>query len=498
MGTREDIRGIRIVNVTKRGKDPAFSSIGDKLQCLSPDGFVAIDTEFSGLGTDEKVKDDNLEVRYAALRRLADTRAIFSVGISIFNPVPLDEEMKDATSNEDVEGSEKDDVLLQRANANGSDSPPSSDGSSRGDKRFVYEVATYDLLMRCEDEFELNANSGSFLVGHGFDFNHMFRSGIAYERASTEKLDKASDAANKGGVSWRWGKWPKGLLWRIGRQAVPLIVHNGLYDLVFLYAAFQGPLPPTLNEFISCLLECMPAGYWDTKVLAGNAQEKASYLGYLFAKGVLNGQVGVRNCTGLPPDSITNPKEDPVPSIVSRELCALFSFRGFCHRGAGCEFSHDPFDVVQEEIEGKAAKDKKEAYKRHSVQSKNLKRIKKGKQDETSKLSKKRRKKLLEGVATAVSNGAVGRASSEEALDRDGASTKPQQSDVPQVGQAHSAGWDAFCTGLVFATYRASLPTAILNKERNRIALTLKLSSLLLCKSQFAALDEVRPGENVK
>lgn len=471
MGSREDVKGIRIAKVTAKGKEAAFSSLGEKLKQLSPDGFVAIDAEFSGLGNEKDVKDDNLEVRYAALRRLADTRAIFSVGISIFNPVrTVDTQMTEQNQNEAVEPSRQP-VLHTSTSA---EKPPEN-------SKMNYEVSTFDLLMKCKDEFQMSSNAGEFLVEHSFDFNEMFRKGIPYSRASTEAISE-EEAKFQG--PFHWGKWPRGLLWRIGRHGVPLIVHNGLFDLVFLYAAFQGPLPPTLSKFISNLLDCIPAGYCDTKVLASAAQENSSFLGYLFAKAVMGGQVGIQNSSGIPDDSVVNPVELPTSVRIGEELCALFAFKGFCHRGPHCEFAHDPFLIVQEEKEGKSAKDKREAQKRYAAQVKVWKKLRDASKQDFNKLSKKKRKKMQQIMTPQASaeglNNCV--ADSQET---------PKASPQSDEGQAHSAGWDAFCTGLSYAGYRMSLPPGKLNKERNRIAIPMKLSSLYLSRSQFAELDKV-------
>ena len=46
----------------------------------------------------------------------------------------------------------------------------------------------------------------------------------------------------------------------------PLIGHNCLYDLLFMFHAFEGPLPPTLPEFKAALTKRLPE-VWDTKQL---------------------------------------------------------------------------------------------------------------------------------------------------------------------------------------------------------------------------------------
>ena len=38
------------------------------------------------------------------------------------------------------------------------------------------------------------------------------------------------------------------------------MLHNGAYDLLFAYAAFEGPLPPTLRAWCAALRGLFPAG----------------------------------------------------------------------------------------------------------------------------------------------------------------------------------------------------------------------------------------------
>lgn len=57
-------------------------------------------------------------------------------------------------------------------------------------------------------------------------------------------------------------------VWDLLRKyRVPLVVHNGFFDLLFLLAAFEGPLPPRLDDFKKRVLDQFGCIY-DTKVLA--------------------------------------------------------------------------------------------------------------------------------------------------------------------------------------------------------------------------------------
>lgn len=64
---------------------------------------------------------------------------------------------------------------------------------------------------------------------------------------------------------------------------VPVVLHNGWLDLLFLYYSFYGPLPPTSSAIMADLTQMFPAGVYDTKALAQfKFFEDATFLEYVF------------------------------------------------------------------------------------------------------------------------------------------------------------------------------------------------------------------------
>ena len=71
----------------------------------------------------------------------------------------------------------------------------------------------------------------------------------------------------------------------IVRRSVPVVLHNALVDLIYIYQNFYCTLPAKLDSFLADMAEMFSAGIIDTKYIADYViRMPSSYLEYAFRK----------------------------------------------------------------------------------------------------------------------------------------------------------------------------------------------------------------------
>ncbi|XP_062509630.1 target of EGR1 protein 1-like [Corticium candelabrum] len=397
--------------------------------------IVALDMELSGLGDRQKLQLQNIEERYKSICEVCRSRGVVSLGLATFHL-----------------------------------------SSTR-----CYNVAVYNLMLLSEREYMVEPCSLQFLLDHGFDFNKQYRDGIRYAPFSDDYIQSSRSSCFASVES---------LFSSLIRSCKPVVFHNGLIDLAFLYQHFYAPLPLKLNTFLSDLSDIFPSGIFDTKYVAEFCtRDEASYLHYIFRKrqrrNIMLRLKGEKHIE-LMFDAGTSDTEfvDWVCCAQSSmgvdaaavTVCHQYANHGYCRASSSCPASHD-IDIILDQQE--ASKQSKEAKKRRR------RRKRKHTASEENENSTQ--------VEVSTETDAQSLHSNEPTRTHsDNKERNHAKRESPQTG-GHRAGFDAFMAGfcLVFMAEMESDGKLTSWKEgllewRNRLSLSGKPMPLVITKSHFS------------
>lgn len=430
---------------------------------IKTSSFIAIDTELSGLGSRKALLAESIEDRYNAICHAARTRSVLSLGFACYKEL----ENKAETT---------------------------------------YLVQVYNLTLLCSEEYVIEPQSVQFLVQHGFDFNKQYAEGIPYYKGN----DKGGDAH---GVNIR------SLFVELLRANKPLVLHNGLIDLVFLYQCFYAHLPDRLGTFTADLSQMFPSGIYDTKYATEyELRFTASYLEYAYKKCKLENSKAIEaegsgsnlfvefcKYTGNMETYI-----DYRPCLDSQSqddgplnICVQFSAYGWCPNGSKCPMSHNTDLIIQQDE--KTREDKRKKRKR-----KNKKKGSQGPPETCSSPQGKRthfeEAELDQAVPTsehqeknlnAEPTDEPGKTASNNGNEQSQPEASTEAQEKPKgkkvEGGTHRAGFDAFMTGYIFAYARnlmknkeESSSTPVISTCLNKLFLSGKSVPLHVAKSTFS------------
>lgn len=348
-------------------------SYEDLANALRSASYVAVDTEFSGLGDSSKLLQRNLEDRFVALKGLVESYSLVELGIACF-------------------------YLKNQSYL-------TTPGEVFDTKWSQYEVRTFSLLLFSKTDFKVSPNSLAFLTRNGFDFNRLFVEGIPFtpkhvsvalqptpptvSRKGRKRKRSSSTKKKRDGVEEDMPRsqysllehgpsndpWVGDLFLLFNQHNIPLVVHNGLLDLLFVINSFVEPLEQTFQNVITQIHKFFPR-IVDTKYIAEfHTRENASYLEYLFHKILRqNGAVCSRgyklyvHCvpalvSAHPKESLRESRQCPVnegnggfeslPRTQQQKIkiCQQYAVFGHCRNGIQCKNgSHNIADIVQADL----------------------------------------------------------------------------------------------------------------------------------------------------
>ncbi|KAF8937265.1 ribonuclease CAF1 [Dissophora ornata] len=431
---------------------------------LKQAAFIALDAEFTGLGPKAgATRAKDIQERYQHLCELARSHALVAFGLSIF--------IKTEPSRSNAESRTAADNATEHAAAS--------------DLERSYRVHNFNFSMLSETDYSVSPKSMLFLAENGLDLNQWIMEGIPY--TGGDRLVNEGGKGNPNGIM-------RSIFKRIMTRQVPVAVHNGFLDLIFLYYSFYADLPPKLSTFVADLSDMFPAGLFDTKYISDYiTRERSSFLAYLFRKYERDdGRAKEDNDPSSkqvystfdvqPRLSLPEIKETIILETSPRDgqvaYCQDYAFHGVCKKNMRCGKSHDLDLILDAEEEQRDSKKRKRQWKSKDAQD-TEKDLKKAREATTTPSVPHRDN--AETASTQPNNAAGTTTTATVSMAR-------TTENVVQPGEKfHSAYFDAFMTGTIFShQLNQHTPEEIESQAKNKVYLIGKSFPLMIEKSAFS------------
>ncbi|XP_046364804.2 target of EGR1 protein 1-like [Haliotis rufescens] len=460
--------------------------------------FIGMDLELSGLGNRKALNFRAMDDRYRAMADVARSRSVLSLGLSCFKCTDI-----------------------RTAEVKVKDTEPTSPSKAKNDWKYL--VQTFNILVLCEEDFIVEPITLKFLVDHGFDFNKQYSKGISYYRGNDKTTDSDSKSLRQ-------------LINILVLNKAPVVFHNALMDLVFLYQSFYASLPSSVAAFVTDLTEVFEGGVFDTKYITEYMERlPASYLEYAFRR------CQRKNSFSLPhekdvvslefldyptsytyvrysrcelPHTMVERGDDADSDYLQRTLCHQYASFGWCSRGSSCPKSHDIDDIIDLDGIKPARKSRKRKRRRNNQLNSSSNEEEKAEETDESTEDSCSKDEEMESDSTVTKKMRVISPVSESYETQNKVKSLPAKtgsesesglnnlSNKSDLGiarkEGHRAGYDAFMTGYIMAYYftkygklpaekRRNVKLTDLNVEefKNKVYLCGKDIPLVITKSSF-------------
>ncbi|CAG2162619.1 unnamed protein product [Oppiella nova] len=435
------------------------------LQSINASHFVAIDLELSGLGARDRLNAKKIDERYEGVMSAAKSRSIVSVGLAFFSFCAND-------CNQTIVNNVCDTKYGTSCETNVNSKPLLSNCISD----CVEDMNRFERLLDTQlmdklDDHTNGCNGKTLLLIHTLGLWYAKERPVPKLKLPVTDVPNRYHRGNDTEYEDLTAPSLRNLISEIIRQKLPIVLHNGFIDLIFLYQNLYSDLPQDLQTFIADLVELFPAGILDTKYIADfHERLNRSYLEYLFydrQRFNIERSLQGKTCIDITFPLLSNNSLDieykDLSTKISSEsdllvdVCDDYANHGWCRLKNSCYRSHNIDHILNKKNRSKRMK----------------------------KLIKKLKKKSEEHTIESTSGG-------------DNSSVESINTKQSKQG-AHRAGYDAFMTGYYFASYLAvnaksrPLPSKPLNCKSlgisaivNNIYLTGKDQPLRVTASSFA------------
>ncbi|KAI9301519.1 ribonuclease CAF1 [Cunninghamella echinulata] len=464
-----------------------FSSLYDSiLDVISQAHYIAIDTEFSG---HKKDINKNMEDRYKDLSDIIRSHSLLSFGLTVITDSSIP--------------------------ATATTTSTTKDGKDPS-KATLYQFSNFEFLTLNQQSFKIDPTNIKFLVENGFDFSRIFQIGIPFtsgnnspysSSTSTSYHKKHNNNNNSDSNNELLRQLWHSILRVIHEKSIPIIVHNGLLDIMYLYDSFITSLPSKLSTFVADLVEMFPSGIYDTKYISTSlVGESKSYLAYLYCKysrlqeeqkesshyswsiqmlpNLKTNQNKTSESTtiktvankfnSIHDDKSDNDNDREMSPAKKRRLrskkfkdkkntsgiCGQYSQHGWCTKGGECTLSHD-MDVILDFDLG--------IKKSGNIELNHHNNTNNEKEEEQSLI---------------IKNGSVNdNKNSEE-------SNMSLSSSISEPRRDHASHFDAFMTAFVFCYYKSTLSKETLSDSINKLNLMRLNIPLRIAESHYSKPSE--------